>query len=91
MKTDKSEKSILLVIEGKIHMLTIQPTRICTKLGVLANILQMLKLPDGTVKVLVEGVSRVSLKEIKDSKDYVSSEYIEFPKKKLQNMTKAKH
>ena len=29
--------------------------------GVLANVLQLLKLPDGTVKVLVEGKSRVSI------------------------------
>ncbi|MDP6197606.1 MAG: LON peptidase substrate-binding domain-containing protein, partial [Porticoccaceae bacterium] len=31
------------------------------QIGTLATILQMLKLPDGTLKVLVEGVSRVSL------------------------------
>jgi len=29
--------------------------------GTMATILQMLKLPDGTLKVLVEGISRVSL------------------------------
>ena len=29
--------------------------------GTMANILQLLKLPDGTVKVLVEGVSRASI------------------------------
>ncbi len=29
------------------------------ELGTLANVLQLLKLPDGTIKVLVEGVSRV--------------------------------
>ena len=29
--------------------------------GVLANVLQLLKLPDGTVKVLVEGVARVRI------------------------------
>ncbi|MEQ8369016.1 MAG: LON peptidase substrate-binding domain-containing protein, partial [Roseicyclus sp.] len=29
--------------------------------GVLANVLQLLKLPDGTVKVLVEGRSRVTI------------------------------
>merc|ERR1712216_282319 len=29
------------------------------KTGVLANVLQLLKLPDGTVKVLVEGQTRV--------------------------------
>ncbi len=31
------------------------------KTGVLANVLQLLKLPDGTVKVLVEGQSRVKI------------------------------
>ena len=31
--------------------------------GVLANVLQLLKLPDGTVKVLVEGKSRVRISE----------------------------
>src|SRR5919107_2378103 len=33
------------------------------KSGVLANVLQLLKLPDGTVKVLVEGKSRVRITE----------------------------
>ena len=31
--------------------------------GVLASVLQLLKLPDGTVKVLVEGLDRVKIKE----------------------------
>ncbi|MCU0855095.1 MAG: LON peptidase substrate-binding domain-containing protein, partial [Rhodobacteraceae bacterium] len=31
------------------------------RVGVLANVLQLLKLPDGTVKVLVEGKSRVRI------------------------------
>ena len=31
------------------------------RVGVLANVLQLLKLPDGTVKVLVEGLSRVKI------------------------------
>ena len=31
------------------------------KVGVLANVLQLLKLPDGTVKVLVEGKMRVKI------------------------------
>ena len=33
-------------------------------IGVLANILQLLKLPDGTVKVLVEGKQRIQLQKI---------------------------
>jgi len=35
--------------------------------GVLANVLQLLKLPDGTVKVLVEGQARVSITEFLDT------------------------
>ena len=38
------------------------------RVGVLANVLQLLKLPDGTVKVLVEGVRRVRIL------DYVENE-----------------
>lgn len=34
------------------------------EVGVLANVLQMLKLPDGTVKVLVEGKQRIQLQKV---------------------------
>lgn len=37
--------------------------------GTIATVLQMLKLPDGTVKVLVEGVSRAKLAEFQDTND----------------------
>ena len=36
------------------------------RIGCVANILQMLKLPDGTVKVLVEGVQRARINAIED-------------------------
>ena len=39
-------------------------------IGVLANVLQLLKLPDGTVKVLVEGRSRVKITEYIDNEDF---------------------
>ncbi|CAM4007457.1 endopeptidase La [Paracoccus yeei] len=38
--------------------------------GVLANVLQLLKLPDGTVKVLVEGRERVRVTRFVDNDDY---------------------
>jgi ATP-dependent Lon protease len=41
--------------------------------GTLATILQLLKLPDGTVKVLVEGGQRVALKNIREG-EYFSAE-----------------
>jgi len=34
------------------------------EIGTLAQVLQLLKLPDGTIKVLVEGLSRVRLKDV---------------------------
>ena len=42
------------------------------KVGCLASILQMLKLPDGTVKVLVEGVERASIEKLCNNQDYLS-------------------
>ena len=33
------------------------------ELGTIANVLQLLKLPDGTVKVLVEGICRASINQ----------------------------
>ncbi|MEN8261617.1 MAG: LON peptidase substrate-binding domain-containing protein, partial [Pseudomonadota bacterium] len=41
--------------------------------GTLANILQLLKLPDGTVKVLVEGSQRTLVKEFQESAGYISA------------------
>ncbi|MBL4813439.1 MAG: endopeptidase La, partial [Rhodobacteraceae bacterium] len=38
--------------------------------GVLANVLQLLKLPDGTVKVLVEGKSRVRITEFVENENF---------------------
>lgn len=39
------------------------------RVGTIASVLQLLKLPDGTVKVLVEGGRRVRLTGLKDGKD----------------------
>lgn len=40
------------------------------KAGVLANVLQLLKLPDGTVKVLVEGQARVRITEYLENDNF---------------------
>ncbi|SFT51040.1 endopeptidase La [Sedimentitalea nanhaiensis] len=40
------------------------------KAGVLANVLQLLKLPDGTVKVLVEGQARVRITEFLENDSF---------------------
>ena len=40
------------------------------RVGVLANVLQLLKLPDGTVKVLVEGRARVKITDFVENEAY---------------------
>jgi ATP-dependent Lon protease len=43
-------------------------------IGVVAQVLQLLKLPDGTVRVLVEGQSRARLQDIAEQDGYVVAE-----------------
>src|SRR5690606_13589666 len=40
------------------------------EIGTIANVLQLLKLPDGTVKVLVEGTARAKVSKFTDREDY---------------------
>ncbi|CAA0099394.1 Lon protease [Starkeya nomas] len=44
------------------------------KIGTLASVLQLLKLPDGTVKVLVEGISRAKVSHYTDRTDLYEAE-----------------
>jgi len=48
-------------------------------LGVIATAMQLLKLPDGTVRVLVEGVKRARLVGLTTKGDYVEAEIEEVP------------
>jgi ATP-dependent Lon protease len=43
------------------------------EIGTLASILQLLKLPDGTVKVLVEGGGRARIREVQSGDDFFSA------------------
>ncbi len=44
------------------------------EIGTLASVLQLLKLPDGTVKVLVEGVERAKVRQYTDRADYYEAD-----------------
>ena len=48
-------------------------------IGCVSNILQMLKLPDGTVKVLVEGGARARIREVVDVKSHWIAEAVAVP------------
>ena len=59
----KSNKKILLIAQTKADLDDPQPGDLY-EVGTLATILQLLKLPDGTVKVLVEGGERARVDEL---------------------------
>ncbi len=52
------------------------------QMGIVATVLQMLKLPDGTVKVLVEGGPRAVISRYTDNEDYYEAE-IEFVEEEI--------
>jgi ATP-dependent Lon protease len=69
-----TNKKILLVAQKSAE--TDDPTTDdIHAVGTLANILQLLKLPDGTVKVLVEGEKRVHLHHLPSEHGYFMAEY----------------
>ncbi|WMQ73940.1 MAG: Lon protease [Sodalis sp.] len=68
-----SDKKIMLVAQKEAS--TDEPgINDLFSVGTVSSILQMLKLPDGTVKVLVEGLTRARIKELADSGDHFTAE-----------------
>ncbi|MEM7775830.1 MAG: endopeptidase La [Pseudomonadota bacterium] len=65
----RSDKHILLAAQKNAGDDDPEPDAIYT-VGTLATVLQLLKLPDGTVKVLVEGTARAEIKSFTDNASY---------------------
>ncbi len=79
----KSIKALEVAMEGGKHIMLVaqktaakdEPTdKDMYEVGCIANILQMLKLPDGTVKVLVEGLQRAKTLSIEEQETQFSCE-----------------
>ncbi len=69
-----SDKKILLVTQKNSE--TDDPKRNDVfNYGCESRILQLLKLPDGTVKVLVEGVKRVKILEFTENQNFIKCDY----------------
>uniref|UniRef100_A0A183BXS7 Lon N-terminal domain-containing protein n=4 Tax=cellular organisms TaxID=131567 RepID=A0A183BXS7_GLOPA len=64
-----SDKQIMLVTQINASDDDPSPEAI-HKVGTVANVLQLLKLPDGTVKVLVEGKGRAQIEAYTDREDF---------------------
>jgi ATP-dependent Lon protease len=83
---EKSVKALEQVVESNNDILLVtqkdssedEPnTENLYKFGTISSILQILKLPDGTIKVLVEGKKRAKVKSFTEENGYLSAEYIE--------------
>lgn len=68
-----TDKRIVLVAQKSANQDEPGPDDIY-QMGVIANVLQLLKLPDGTVKVLVEGIQRAHLQSIDDSQSFFAAD-----------------
>ena len=74
----ESGKSILLVAQRSAAKDDPGPDDMY-EIGCVSNILQMLKLPDGTVKVLVEGGARARIQEIADVRTHWVGDAVALP------------
>src|SRR5579862_4417414 len=79
----KSIKALDVAMESNKHILLVAQKSAAKDepsagdlydIGSVATVLQMLKLPDGTVKVLVEGTQRARIRRIDDAGEYLSAE-----------------
>ncbi len=69
-----SDKKILLITQKSSDIDNPSPKNLYN-FGTVAKILQLLKLPDGTVKVLVEGLERAKVYEFHDNNDFLLGNY----------------
>ena len=70
----KKDKKIILVTQKNSEIDDPKKTDIFMY-GCEGSILQLLKLPDGTVKVLVEGIKRVKILDFKDNDKFINCDY----------------
>ena len=70
----KKDKKIILATQKNSEIDDPKKTDIFMY-GCEGNILQLLKLPDGTVKVLVEGIKRIKILDFKDNDKFITCDY----------------
>lgn len=73
-ETMGGDKKILLVTQRNSEIEEPKPSELYNH-GTMASILQMLRLPDGTTKVLVEGIERVQVTEFVDDQGYLAGHW----------------
>ena len=83
-----SDKQVLLVAQKSAS--EDEPgLRDLFKIGTISTILQLIRLPDGTVKVLVEGLDRASIRNISFDDDYYKAETTLLPQEAIPDKESA--
>ena len=77
-ETMNIDKQILLITQKNPEVESPEPDDLFGS-GTIASILQMLRLPDGTTKVLVEGVERVKIDELEETDGYLAGRWSYLP------------
>ncbi len=75
---DENEQSIVLLTQKDATVEDPSQDDVYA-VGTMGTILQLLKLPDGTVKVLIEGVERVEVKKFAERKGYMAAQIAVIP------------
>ena len=99
---DKSVRALESVMKEDKHILLVAQKNAAQddpsaddiyQVGTVSTILQLLKLPDGTVKVLVEGIKRARIKSFKETEDFFevyaeNIEHVEDDGKELEALSR---
>lgn len=75
---NEKDARIALVMQKKADI-EVPSAKDLYKVGTLGNILQLLKLPDGTVKILVEGLERIKITGFQENASYIAASVEEYP------------
>ncbi|WP_072575925.1 endopeptidase La, partial [Suttonella ornithocola] len=75
----------LLLVPQKDQKITEPTKEDLHSIGTFGRIVQMAKLSDGTVKVLVEGLARAEISELIDEENYFSAQYQTLKEKPISN------
>lgn len=83
-KANDKGSDIVLVMQKKADV-EVPEAADLYKVGTRGNILQMLKLPDGTIKILVEGIERIKIKSFHHEGAYISASILPYPQENEDN------
>lgn len=75
-ETMNGDKKIVLVTQKQSEIEEPQASDLY-EIGTIASILQMLRLPDGTTKVLVEGLERIQLSDVSEPEGFLAANWVE--------------